>query len=152
MNALVLFDSKHGNTERIAQAIAAGLREEGIEPVECRALSQSGEEDFRGRDLWVLGTPTHYGSVPFRFSTLLKNALKEDHPGAKVAIFDTRMKDFPKGSAVKLRKILEKKDKPIIAEDSFVVVGMRGPLAEGEEERARLFGKDVAVLFKNKIG
>ena len=66
-----------------------------IESIECRALSQSGEEDFRGKDLWVLGTPTHYGTVPFRFSTLLKNALKEDHPNVKAAIFDTRMKDFP---------------------------------------------------------
>jgi flavodoxin len=144
MNALVLYDSKHGNTEKIAQAIAAGLKEGGVAMVECRALAASGEEDFRGRDLWVLGTPTHYGSLPFRFSALLKNALKEDHPGVKAAIFDTRMKDFPRGSVVKLRKILEKKGKTVIGEESFVVNGMRGPLADGEEERARLFGKQVA--------
>ncbi len=144
MNALVLYDSKHGNTEKIAQAIAAGLKEGGVATVECRALAASGEEDFRGRDLWVLGAPTHYGSLPFRFSALLKNALKEDHPGVKAAIFDTRMKDFPRGSVVKLRKILEKKGKTVIGEESFVVNGMRGPLADGEEERARLFGKQVA--------
>jgi flavodoxin len=152
MKTLVLFDSKHGNTEKIAQAIAAGLREGGVETVECRALSQSGEEDFRDKDLWVLGTPTHYGSVPFRFSILLKNALKEDHAGVKAAVFDTRMKDFPKGSVVKLRKILEKKGKQIIGEESFVVVGMRGPLVEGEEERARLFGKELAGRFLNRSG
>ena len=150
MKALVLFDSKHGNTERIAQAIAASLTGGQIGSVECRALSQSGEEDFRGKDLWVLGTPTHYGTVPFRYSALLKNALKEEHPGVKVAIFDTRMKDFPKGAVVKLRKILEKRGKLIVAEESFVVDGMRGPLTEGEEERARLFGKRIAeVLLKN---
>ena len=147
MKALVLFDSKHGNTEKVAQAIAAGLRQAGIESVDCRALSASGEEDFRGKDLWVLGTPTHYGSVPFRFSTLLKNALKEDHPDVKAAVFDTRMKDFPKGAALKLRKILEKKGKPVIADASFVVDGMRGPLTEGEEERARLFGMQIADPF-----
>ena len=62
----------------------------------------------------------------------------------KTAVFDTRMKDFPEGAAIKLRKILEKKGKQVIAEASFVVVGMRGPLAEGEEERARLFGKGIA--------
>jgi flavodoxin len=150
MNALVLYDSKHGNTERIAQAIAAGLREGGMENVECRALAASGVEDFRGKDLWVLGTPTHYGNLPFRFSALLKNALKEDHPGVKAATFDTRMKDFPKGAVVKLRKILEKKGKPVIGEESFVVNGMRGPLADGEEERARQFGKQVAESFLKK--
>ncbi len=139
-----MFESKYGNTEKIARAIAEGLKEGGLESIECRALSQSGEEDFQGKDLWVLGTPTHYGTVPFRFSTLLKNALKEDHPNVRAAIFDTRMKDFPRGSVVKLKKILVKKNKPVIAEDSFVVVGMRGPLAEGEEERARRFGKDIA--------
>lgn len=147
MNALVLYDSKHGNTEKIARAIAAGLKEGGVEPVECRALASSGEEDFRGKDLWVLGAPTHYGSLPFRFSALLKNALQEDHPGVRAAIFDTRMKDFPKGAVVKLRKILEKKNKRIIGEDSFVVNGMRGPLADGEEERAIRFGKQIAQSF-----
>ena len=55
------------------------------------------------------------------------------------------MRDFPKGAALKLRKILEKKGKPVIADASFVVDGMRGPLAEGEEEKARLFGKQIAV-------
>ena len=150
MKALVLFDSKYGNTERIAQAIAIGLREGGVEAVDCRALSASGEEDFREKDLWVLGTPTHYGSLPFRYSALLKNALKEDHPGVKAAVFDTRMKDFPKGAEAKLRKLLEKKGKPVIAGSSFAVAGMRGPLAEGEEERARMFGKEIAdSLLKN---
>jgi flavodoxin len=150
MKALVLFESKHGNTEKIAQAITFGLKEGGIESVDCRALSASGEEDFRGKDLWVLGTPTHYGNVPFRYSTLLKNALREDHPNVRSVVFDTHMKNFPKGAAVKLRKILENKGKPIIADASFVVEGMRGPLVEGEEEKARLFGKQIAdILFKN---
>jgi flavodoxin len=144
MKAIVLFDSKYGNTEKVAQAIAAGLREGGVETVECRSLASSGEEDFRDKDLWVLGTPTHYGTVPFRFSVLLKSALKEEHPNVKVAIFDTRMKDFPKGAVVKFRKILEKRSKPVIAEESFLVDGMRGPLADGEEERAKVFGKRVA--------
>ena len=150
MKALVLFDSKHGNTDKIAQAITVGLKEGGLESVECRSLAMSGEEDFRGKDLWVLGTPTHYGTIPLRYSALLKSALKEEHPGVKTAIFDTRMKDFPKGAAVKLRKILEKKKRPILAEESFVVDGMRGPLAEGEEERAKVFGKRIAeTLLKN---
>ncbi len=149
MNALVLFDSKHGNTEKVAQAIAVGLKEGGIDSIECRALSRSGEEDFQGKDLWVLGTPTHYGRVPFRFSTLLKNALREDHPEVKVVIFDTRMSDFTEGAAIKLRKILEKKGKPIVADASFVVVGMRGPLVEGETERARLFGRQIAESLLN---
>jgi flavodoxin len=150
MKALVLYDSKHGNTEKVAQAIAAGLQEGGLDTVECRALAASGEEDFRGKDLWVLGTPTHYGSVPFRFSILLKNALKEDHPGVKAAVFDTRMKDFPKGAVLKLRKVLEKREKPVIADASFVVDGMRGPLVEGEEERAMLFGKQIAASVMKK--
>ena len=144
MKALVMFESKHGNTERIAQAISAGLREGGVESVDCRSLSASGEEDFREKDLWVLGSTTHYGGMPFRYSVLLKNALREDHLGVKAAVFDTRMKDFPKGAGAKIRKLLEKKGKEVIAESSFVVVGMRGPLVEGEEERARLFGKEIA--------
>jgi hypothetical protein len=60
------------------------------------------------------------------------------------------MKDFPKGAVVKLRKILKKKGRPVIADASFVVDGMRGPLAEGEEERAMLFGKEIAdSMLKN---
>ena len=147
MKAIVLFDSKHGNTETVANAIVEGLKEAGLESVECRSQAMSGEEDFRDKDLWVLGTPTHYGTVPFRFSVLLKSALKEEHPNVRTAIFDTRMKDFPKGATVKLRKILEKKGKPILAEESFVVEGMRGPLVAGEEERAKVFGKQIGTLM-----
>jgi flavodoxin len=149
MKALVMYDTKHGSTERIAKAIADGLKQNGFESVDCRLRSLSGEEDFRDKDLWVLGTPTHYGRVPFRFATLVKNALREEHPGVKTAVFDTHMKGFPEGASVKLRKLLENKKKQVVAEGSFVVEGMRGPLLEGEEERALQFGKDLAGSFKN---
>ena len=97
MKAFVLFDSKHGNTEKIAQAIAAGLKEGGVESVECRSLPLPGRR--------TSGTRTCGCSAPRPITAacrsvsppLLKNALREDHPGVKAAIFDTRMKDFPEG-------------------------------------------------------
>lgn len=56
MNALVVYDSQFGNTERIAQAIASMLSEFG----QTRAIRVDPTQavDFQGVDLLILGCPT----------------------------------------------------------------------------------------------
>jgi len=145
MKAIVFYDSKHGNTEKIAEAIVRGMKAGGLEDVLLMKLKNADEDDFRDRQLWVVGSPTHWGSTGFRLKTLLVNALKYEGAGKKGAVFDTRYKDMNRGSAEKLVRILAKYDVPVITDpEHFTVTSMRGPLGDGEEQRAEDYGKRIA--------
>ena len=58
MRALVAYESMFGNTERVARAVAAGLRLEGIDATVCN-VCDSAKADLSDVDLIVVGAPTH---------------------------------------------------------------------------------------------
>jgi hypothetical protein len=79
--------------------------------------------------------------------TLLRNGLKEDGIRSKKgAFFDTRFADMGKGAADNLAAIFSKSGAEVIATEHFTVAAMRGPLLEGEVERAKAFGTKVGRL------
>ena len=85
MNALVIYDSVFGNTEKIAQSIAAALGTKSI------PVSQADAGQLRGLDLLVVGSPTR-GFRPTEGVSKLLNGLPKNHlAGAHVAAFDTRI-------------------------------------------------------------
>lgn len=61
MRVLVVFESKYGNTKKVAETIIEGMREvEGIETV----LTERKEVDFNtivDYDVILVGTPNHMG-------------------------------------------------------------------------------------------
>jgi flavodoxin len=144
MRAIVIYGSKHGNTEKVAMAVAAGMADAGV-GAECRSIAASSEEDLLGMDLWVFGSVTRWGGAPLVMRTLLRNGLKEDGARKKrAAVFDTRYHGMGKGAAESMSSILSKAGVQVVASDHFTVKGIKGPLLEGEEERARAFGAAVA--------
>ena len=145
MKAIVFYDSKHGNTEAIAEAIVRGMQAEGLEDVTLTKLKGADEDVFKGMDLWVVGSPTHWGSTGFRLKTLIINALKYEGAGKKAAVFDTRYADMNRGGADKLVRIMNKYEVPIVTEpEHFKVESVRGPLLEGEKQRAEDYGRKIA--------
>jgi len=143
--AIVFYDSHYGNTEKIANAIAEGMKAGGIEDVLVSGIKTADEEDFRGRDIWVIGSPTRWGSATFRLRTLLVNAIKDEGKGRRAAIFDTRYKNMSRGATDKLTAVLGKYGIPLIAEPmAFYIETSSGPLMQGEEEKAAAYGKELA--------
>jgi len=57
MRAVVVYESMHGNTHQIADAIGAGLRP--AFEVSVVAVSQAGPAVVAGADLLIVGGPTH---------------------------------------------------------------------------------------------
>lgn len=140
----VIYDSVFGNTERVAQSIAAALGAQAI------PVSQANAEQLRGLDLLVVGSPTR-GFRPTEGISKLLNGLPKNHlAGVRVAAFDTRIvletidsKVFrfivDKGgyAASTIAKALEKKGGGLAAPgEGFYVTGEQGPLKDGELERA----------------
>ncbi|MBE3119047.1 MAG: flavodoxin family protein, partial [Candidatus Atribacteria bacterium] len=54
MKAMIVYDSTHGNTEKIAEAIAGGMGR----GTKVRRPQAVGAEEMRGVDLLVVGSPT----------------------------------------------------------------------------------------------
>ena len=71
-----------------------------------------------------------------------------DAPGVRVATFDTRIDKPPALTGVAARGIAKRLRRgggePIADPESFFVEDSEGPLAEGELDRAREWGRDLA--------
>jgi len=144
MPLLVMYDTVYGSTERLAMTLAAELERLGAEVI-CRRQSESGEEDFIGVRLWIIGSPTHWGRPRFRFKTLLRNALKEAGNDHDFVVFDTRYEGMHSGAADRIHRMMIKEGlRPLLPPQTFIVDG--NELRAGEEERARELGRTIFAL------
>ena len=149
MNTLVLYDSQYGNTERIAQAIAATL--DGFGEARAVLVDQTNPAEFNSLDLLVVGSPTQGWRQTPAIQSFLEETSSEALGSLAVALFDTRFRlpRFMTGSDAKVMagKLREKGVLLFVAPESFFVKGTEGPLRDGELERAstwaRMFAKEV---------
>jgi len=145
MRLLVMYDSKYGNTERVATLIAEEVRKDGHD-VDCRHQADSGEDDFLGVRLWVLGSPTHFGRPTFKFKTLLRNAVKEAGKDHDFVVFDTRYDNMHSGAADRLHKLLVKEGlRPLVPPQHFIVDGQT--LRPDQEMKVRELGRKISSLL-----
>jgi len=147
MNALVLYETKYGNTEKVAEAIALALQESMPTRLEAVAEIDDCEEALRDVSLLVVGGPTHRHGV----STVLRETLRclggRALDGVRVATFDTRLhgpRVVTGSAAVRLARLLRHDGAWIVVPPaSFLVDGGEGPLDPGEEERAHAWAYEV---------
>lgn len=145
MNALVVYNSKYGNTEQIARAIGTALRSHG--PTDVRPITQAGEIP-PGTDLLVLGGPTQGHGMDEAMASFLAGLPPIVVTDVPIAAFDTRLK-WPmilSGSAARgITKQLGRLGAQVLVEPgSFLVAGGEGPLVEGELERATAWAEGLA--------
>jgi flavodoxin len=152
MNALVVYDSQYGSTERIAQTIADTLREFGV----ARAIRLDPGQlvELRGVDMLIVGCPTQGWSPTPAIQAFLEEVSSERLRGLTLACFDTRFR-LPRwmtGSAARVMasKLQAKGASLLSPPESFFVKGTEGPLRSGEVDRAarwarRLFEKAAAL-------
>jgi flavodoxin I len=144
MNALVVYDSLYGNTEKIAQTVAAVLDTFGPTRIQPVADVSSIPPDT---DLLVIGGPTHGHAVNAGITSFLERLETSAVSGIAVTAFDTRV-DWPvllSGSAAKgIGKQLRRKGGNLIVEPgSFLVDSREGPLKDGELERAASWAQQI---------
>ena len=140
MKALVVYDSNYGNTARVAQAIGEAIGGQVIRAGEVDP-ADPGEHD-----LLVVGSPTNGGHPAEAVRDLLQASPALD--GVSVAAFDTRTatiwnRILPFGyAAPRIAHTLEKSGGRLVAPpEGFVVLGIKGPLRQGELGRAAGWAK-----------
>jgi len=169
MGALVIYESMFGNTKRVAEAIADGIRQHM--PVNLLEVSQAPLQIGPEYDLVVAGGPTHAhgmttsrtrSSAADRAAGPLVSAgigvrewlgqLAPTTTATSAAAFDTRIKG-PKvltGSAAgSFSRLLEDKGFRVISEPESYLVGAKAPqgdaLLEGELSQATAWGRALAA-------
>ena len=146
MKALIVYDSVYGNTEKIAKAIA-----EAITPSDEVKVLRAGEanpSELASTDLLIVGSPTHAGRPMPAIQDLLNKVPKLSLQGINVAAFDTRIPTKLVGvfgyAAGRIAGNLKRKGGILIASpEGFFVTGSKGPLKEGELERAAGWAKGI---------
>jgi menaquinone-dependent protoporphyrinogen IX oxidase len=146
MNVAVVYHSKWGNCERIAGAIGRSLSEAGQD---VTVLSVDSAGDLPVADLLVLGSPTRAGRSSGPVKKFIKRKLSAEWNGKPFAAFGTGMKDRgekmePKSADDIYTRLEAGGLKPIAPAFKAWVSTWKGPLEEGEAERAFNFGKDLA--------
>ena len=142
MKTLVVYDSQYGNTARVAEAIGAAVAGES----RVLRIGEAKPSELGSFDLVIVGAPTQGGRATDAMRAFLDRVPALD--GAKVAVFDTRLRArWVKVFGFAAGKIAEKMKSlgaTLVAEpEGFVVEGKKGPLAGGELERAGAWAKSL---------
>jgi NAD(P)H dehydrogenase (quinone) len=73
---LVVYDSKTGNTEKMAFAVAEGAKQiKGVKVI-VKRVEQASVEDFLGVDGIIMGSPTYYGQMSAKLKALIDESVK----------------------------------------------------------------------------
>ncbi|MFV0458299.1 MAG: flavodoxin [Actinomycetales bacterium] len=167
MNVLVVVESMFGNTRVIAEEIAVGLREVRPEGTVRVVPVTEPVPPLDAVSGLLVGGPTHAFSMS-------RTSTREDaaHQGAEgqtgrglrewvteagksasgftgaIVTFDTRIPRFPGSAAASAAKALRRAGFSRAERgESFWVSGKTGPLADGELERAREWGRTLAATL-----
>jgi flavorubredoxin len=161
MKAMVVYESHWGNTAAVARAIAAGIGPE----TPALTTDEASTEGLTDVDLLVAGAPV----IAFRLATDKMLESMADQTGkapsapdlshasmrswlgrlprgrGRSAAFETRIWWSPRGATPDIEHGLEDAGyQPVAKAHRFVVKGSQGPLRDGELERAREWGAELA--------
>jgi flavodoxin len=149
VKALVVYYSRFGNTEKIAEALAEGLQRGGIETKTTR-VDEVRLDEVRQNDLICIGTPVHAWNIPTPVKDFL-NRLKGMFglSRKKAFAFDTKLESRLAGSASnKVEEILKALGFSIAKPANSVIVrDIEGPLEEGAEQAFKQTGEELVSMM-----
>jgi len=147
MKVLIVFDTKHGNTKKVAELIADGINSvEGNETEVVNVKNFDLSED-KTYDLILIGSPNHIGTYTKSIKKFISNLSSTAVKVNSFAVFDTYMsKDFEK-AVKKMEKQLTKNfpnSTMALPGLSIKVGGMKGPIVEEDLSKCKEFGIKLA--------
>lgn len=173
LRALVVYESMFGCTEQIARAVVDALRADGlaVAVTDVRSAPALDDAEF---DLLVVGAPTHafslsrpstrtsaveQGAPPESAVTGLREWLtatsRTDGRKRPAAAFDTRVtkvRRLPKAASTRAAHLLAHRGFELVARPTpFLVEDTKGPLLDGEVDRATVWAHEVAAAARRRI-
>jgi len=157
MKGLIVYDTSHGNTKKIAETIKETLEGSGIaiDLFHVKDLKKLSGKDY---DFFVLGSPTKFGTMSFAVKFFLGKVKSEEWMNKPFAAFDTenpenveqsRIQNKEWSAAEKIaEKLREKKMNQLLPVLKALVLGQKGPLVEGEVERTKEYARHLTAKLK----
>lgn len=159
MKCLVIYDSKFGNTEQIAKAVAGAITPLG--EVKVLRADKANASELSSIDFLIVGSPTHGGRATRATKEFLKKIPANALENVRVTSFDTRFSAKDKGVGIRiLLKVLgyaagritnslkSKGGYLAAAPEGFIVEDSEGPLKQGELERPAIWAKGIVESKK----
>ncbi len=75
MKVLIVYDSRSGNTEKMAHAVSEGVSEEGLD-VEVKRVDDASVDELPGVDGLILGSPVYYGLPTAKMKGFIDDSVK----------------------------------------------------------------------------
>ena len=157
MNSIIVYDTSYGNTKKLAETIAETLKESGME-VTLFKVNEVKKLSAKDYNLLVLGSPTKFGTMTFAMKWFLGKVKSEEWTNKPFAAFDTenpenieqsQLQNKEWSAAEKIaEKLKEKKMNQLAPVLKALVLGQKGPLVEGEINRARDYASELANKLK----
>jgi flavodoxin len=148
MQTLIVYDSVHGNTAQIAQAIGDALGGD----MSVRHAGEAETAEVQAVDLLIVGSPTHGGWFTEAIKSWLEAVPATSLQGIRLAAFDTRtpptwLSRIFGFAAPRIADRLEKKGGVLlVAPAGFLVTGIEGPLLEGELAKAQGWAREITAM------
>jgi flavodoxin len=156
MRACIIFDTRYGNTEKIARSFETGLKQAGV-PTVCVNAKDVAVESLKQYDLICVGAPTEWVTASKPMKEFLGKLKSTDLSGKHGFAFDTKLNAPLSGSAAKfIEKELKNLGLQIIApRQSAIVLGAKkeqggARLKEGEEKRFEQIGTQVGTALPSR--
>ncbi len=147
MKVLVVYDTKHGNTQQCAEDIADGINSVESNITEVKNVKDVDLNDDKTYDLIVIGSPNHMGSHIKSIKKFISNLSSTAVKANSFAVFDTYMgKDFEKAVKKMEKQVNEKVPNSTMALPglSIKVGGMKGPIVEEDVSKCKEYGINLA--------
>ena len=154
VKVLVVYDSKTGNTEKMAFAVAKGAEEVSGVEVAVKKVKKTSPSDLLGADSIVMGSPTYFGQMSAKLKALIDESIKVHKKlGGKVGAAFTSSGGTASGAETTLLSILQAMliHGMIIsgnAAGNHYGVAVAGAPKLQDIEKCEEMGKKVAALTK----
>ncbi|MCK4443944.1 MAG: flavodoxin family protein [Thermoplasmata archaeon] len=145
--AIVIYDSKYGNTKVVGERIAEIMQDKGNAETDLIFVEDVDVKQVPAYDIIVLGTPNHMGRRTGKVKKLLKKLGGVNLAGKKIALFDTCFKTEEGKATGSMEKMMRDHapDAQLLTPHLSVLVdGTKGPIAEGELSKVEEFGERIA--------
>jgi menaquinone-dependent protoporphyrinogen IX oxidase len=159
MKGIVVYDTSSGNTKKIAETIAETLKESGIE-ADLFHVKEVKKISAKYFDFLVLGSPTKFGTMSFAMKSFLGKVKSEEWMNKPFIAFDTENPENIEKARAEIKEwsaaekiadnLREKEMNQLLPVLKAAVLGWKGPLVEGEIERAKDYARELATKLKEE--
>ena len=147
---IIIYESVYGNTKKIAESIAEGIRQ--TEDAECKVVktSEVHTDTLANFDIILFGCPNHNQEPARNMTKFIERVSIVNLEGKMGAAFDTYTGGNKGIALAKLEQIIRKKLPGFVLKTkglSIEVVDRKGPLVEGAIKESQEYGRSISEML-----